>query len=383
MTGVQTCALPICQKKLKQMFLDDWFSLTAQQIKKFYPKINVECWCPEKTYKNPKEFMSSKIKYRQFPVTFSPMYALDLSISMLKELKKEAEKAKKENYKLIIHLHEYHNLHGLLISTFFKNQKIVAQHHGGSWPLKHLRQTKRYKPFFPLFILGQIWENLVIKNISCFYALSQDEIDYLKRKAPNSSVRFQTMGIEDFYYKSIKKNVARKKLKWPLDKKIILFLGRVNYVKGVNYLVDAMGKLKDVELKIIGWGEQLEELKDYTKSKRLTNVEFLGPIFGRKKIDYMSAVDAFVLPSTKEGASVSTMEALAQNLPSVVTDVGGMALMVQNGKEGIVVKPKDSEKIVNAIREILKWKGRNIRQHAQKYRWKKIIENTVKDYLNH
>ena len=36
------------QKKLKQMILDDWYSLTAKQIKKYYPKIDIECWTPEK-----------------------------------------------------------------------------------------------------------------------------------------------------------------------------------------------------------------------------------------------------------------------------------------------------------------------------------------------
>ena len=133
------------QKPLKQMILDDWYSLTAQQIKKFYPEIEVECWTPERTYKTKKSFIHSKIKYQQFPTIFSPMYGLDLSIQMLKEMKREIKKAKRERYKLIFHLHEYHNLHGLIIATLFKGENIIGQHHGGSWPLKHIKENKKYR----------------------------------------------------------------------------------------------------------------------------------------------------------------------------------------------------------------------------------------------
>jgi glycosyltransferase involved in cell wall biosynthesis len=368
------------QKSLKQMILDDWYSLTARQIKRFYPEIDVECWTPEKVYKKEKHFESYGIKYRQFPTTFSPKYGLDFSIQMLKEMKKEICKARKKNYKLIFHLHEYHNLHGLTIATFFKKANIIGQHHGGSWPLKHIKENKRYRFFFPLFLLAQIWENKVLKNIKYFYALSEDEINYLKKVAPNSKIRFQTMGIEDYYYERMKKEVARKMLKWPLDKKILLFLGRLIPVKGITYLIDAMENLKDIELKVIGWGDQEKEYKKYTKLKKLKNVEFLGSFFHKEKLPYLSAADVFILPSSKEGASVSVMEAMARNLPIITTDIGGMPLMVKTGEEGMVIRQKNSKDIVKAVREILKWKKKDVKKSAEKYRWKKIIDDTVKDY---
>lgn len=368
------------QKTLKQMILDDWYSLTAQQIKKYHPEIEIECWTPEKAFKMQKEFLHSKIKYRQFPTTFSPMYGLDFSIDMIKELKKEFKRAKEENYKLILHLHEYHNLHGLIIAIFFKNQKIIGQHHGGSWPLKHLKESKKKRYFFPFFILGQVLENLALKNIKCFYALSQQEVNYLKKKAKNSKIKFQTMGIEDYYFNSMKKKDSRKKLKWPINKKIILYLGRIIPVKGIGYTIDAMEKMKNMELKVIGWGEQ-EKFENYAKLKKLKNVEFLGPIFNEKKLPYFNAADIFILPSSKEGAPVAVMEAMAGNLPSVVSDIGGTTLMIKNGKNGIIINQKSSEDIVRGIKKALKIKNKNINEHAKVYRWEKIIENTIKDYV--
>jgi glycosyltransferase involved in cell wall biosynthesis len=357
-----------------------WGTQVAREIKKYHPKIDVECFFPEKIEKREKEFVYQNVKIRIFPTTFSPMYALDFSIPMLKAIKEEIKMAKEENIKLILHIHEYHNLHGLIIPYLFKNEKMIAQHHGGSWPLKHLRQTRAFKFFFPFFILGQFLENSILKNIKYFYALSQDEIDYLKKIAPNSKVKFQTMGIEDEYFKNVNKKTARKKLELPLNKKIIIFIGRINEVKGIRYLIDAMEDLKEVELKIIGYLQKVEEFKTYAESKNLKNIEFLGGVFGERKRLYLSAADALILPSMKEGAPVTVMEALARNTPVVVTNIGGVPLMIKDKREGVIIKQKNSKEIIRGVREILGWKNKNIQKYAEKYRWKEIIDNTIEDY---
>jgi len=76
------------------------------------------------------------------------------------------------------------------------------------------------------------------------------------------------------------------------------------------------------------------------------------------------------------------MEALARNTPVVVSDVGGVSLMIENKREGIIIKQKNPEDIVKGIREVLNWKGKNVRKYAEKYRWKRIVDNTVEDYNN-
>lgn len=369
------------EKDLKKLYLNDWYAKTAKQLKNFYPEIDAECWAPEKLNQKNEEIYFDKIKFRFFPVTFSPAYALDFSIQMIKELKEEIKKSKEERYELIFHIHEIHNLHGLMIATLFKNQKIIVQHHGGSWPLKHLKQTKRYKLLFPLFLLAQIWENRALKNVKVFYVLSKDEIDYLKKMAPNSDIKFQTMGIEDEYFKNASKEKAKKKLGLQ-NKKILLFIGRINDVKGVGILLETMNKMKDeknIELKIIGFGPQEDKFKKYVKDNNLKNVEFLGGVFGEKKLLYLSASDVFVLASSKEGAPVTVMEAMARNVPCVVTNVGGVSLMVEENKNGLMVK-RDADSFVNGIKQVLNWKKKDIKKYAERYKWRKIIDNTVKDY---
>ena len=116
------------------------------------------------------------------------------------------------------------------------------------------------------------------------------------------------------------------------------------------------------------------------KKNKINNVEFLGGIFGEKKLLYLSAVDAFILPSAKEGAPVTVMEAMARGTPSVVTNVGGTPLMIKNGKNGIILPSRNLKELVKGIKNILEWKGRNISKYAEIYGWERIIENTVKDY---
>jgi len=368
------------EKELKKLVLNDWPAKVSKQIKKFYPEIEVECWAPEKMYNKEEQYEEFGILFRFFPVTFGIRYALDFSIQMLRELKKEIKKSKKENYKLIIHFHEVHNLHGLLIASFFGKENVIIQHHGGSWPLKHLKESNNKMWFFLFFVFAQWWENLVLKNIKNYYVLSQDEKGYLEKVAPNSNIRFQTMGIEDDYFKIGDKKIARKRLKIPLDKKMILFIGKIAEVKGMSFLLKSMKNLRDVELKLIGFGPEEKKFKDYIEENKLKNVEFLGGVFGEEKLDYLCAADSFVLPSLKEGAPVTIMESLARNTPIVVTNVGGVPLMIQNGEEGIIIKQKNSEEIVKAVKKIIKWKNKNVKKSAERYRWGRIIDDTVKDY---
>lgn len=361
---------------LRKIVLNDWYFKTASQIRKYHPEIEVECWAPEKDNKYYEEFEESGIKLKLFPTNFSPLYGMDFSMQMLLALKQEVERSYGK-HELIIHLHEFHNLHGLLIADLFRNQKIIVQHHGGSWPMKHLRESRNKRYFAPLFWLGQLYENRVIRNVNKFYALSTDELDYLKDKGCDAV--FRTMGIGDEYYKNYDKDKAREKLGIDKDDKLLFFLGRVGKVKGVHYLLEAMKELKDVKLKIAGYGLEREELEKYAKDNNLDNVEFLGGVFGDDKLLYLSACDALVLPSLKEGAPVTVMEAMARNRPSVVSDVGGVKLMI-NEDNGIIIRPRKVKDIVNGIREILIWEEKDIKKHAKIYKWEKIIEDTARDY---
>ena len=209
-------------------------------------------------------------------------------------------------------------------------------------------------------------------------------MEYLKEISPNSKVVFQTMGIGDEYFENMDKNVARKKLGISKDKKILLFIGRVAEEKGVKYLLEAMKEIEKyndkIELKIIGYGKEKDSLEKYSKELELKKVEFLGGKFGEEKMLYLSAADVLILPSLKEGAPVTVMEAMARNLPSIVSQVGGVELMIKNNKNGIIISPKNTREIIESVKKILKWKSIKIKKYAEQYKWEEIIKNTLEDY---
>jgi len=362
-----------------------WNSKVGYQIKKFYPSLDVESWTIERKYKEEEEKIHDGLKFRIFPTIFSKRHGMEVSLKILRALKEEQRKAIKENEKLIIHLHEHHTWQSYLILLFAKkkdNIKIISSHHGGRNPLENLKKYKKLAGFLPGILLMQLFERLFFRKVNIFYSETKDETNYLKNVASKSKIIFQSMGIEEEYFENEKKDSARKKLGLKKDKKYLLFLGRVKTTKGMRELLDAMKNIKEknIELLIVGGGADYEFYKNYTEENKIENVKFLGPIYGDKKLSYLSACDCLILPSYTESCPVSLMEAIARNLPVIATEVGGIPLMIENGREGIVIKPRSDNDIVKAIGEILKWKKKDIRQYANKYKWKNIIENTIKDY---
>lgn len=377
--------LNIGKGKIKKVTSDEWFAQNSKQIKRINPEMSIECWNQERLYSHKLEFKEKNLRFKTFPTIVSIRPGMEFGWPMIKELNQEIENSKKQNKKLVIHLHEYHSWQAYLILLVIKKNKkirIIAQHHGGRSPLKNLEKYKRLFFVLPMFLLMQILENVLFKKIDVFYSLSDEETKYLKKIAPKSKIKFQTMGIGQEYFKREDKEKIKKKLSLDLNKKYFLYIGRIKTTKGIKELLDAMKKVENekVELLIIGGGPDFDKYKNYLIQNKIKRVKFLGPIYSKKKLDYLSACDCLILPSYTEGAPVVLMEAIAKNLPVIATDVGGVNKMIEDGREGIIIKPKSSEEIMKAINEILKWKKKEISKYAEKYKWENIVKETMGDY---
>jgi glycosyltransferase involved in cell wall biosynthesis len=376
---INTSSSSFAVKNFEEDVYRNWYARVAFQLKKFYPKLDVEGWTPETKHKKEKTSEKNRIKFRVFPTNFSLRHGMEISFKMLKALKQEI---KKTEDRLIIHFHEYHTWQVYLFLLFIKrnsNVKIIAQHHGGRSPFGNLRIHKRLILFFPVIALMQFFERFLFKKIDIFYALSRDEINYLKKISPNSIIKFQTMGISKEYFKSVNKKEARKKLKLDQKEKYVLYVGRLKVTKGISELLDAVKEM-DIKLILIGEGKNYDMYKRYAKLKGIKNVSFLGSVYGKKIHLYYSACDSLILPSYTEGAPVVLMEAMAKDLPVISTDVGGIPLMIKNKVNGLLIKPKNSDDIKNAIEHILKKPFKNIKKYAERFSWEGIIKKTVEDY---
>lgn len=131
----------------------------------------------------------------------------------------------------------------------------------------------------------------------------------------------------------------------------LLFLGRLCREKGIRELLfcmPALGeKYPDIRLYLGGIWEDAslkEEAERYPEQ-----VVWTGWISGEDKKKYLEDCDIFVLPTYFEGQSVAVLEAMAASCAVVASDTGGIPMMVTDGENGILVKPRDAKSLLDGL----------------------------------
>lgn len=189
------------------------------------------------------------------------------------------------------------------------------------------------------------------------------------------------------------KGECRKRLGLPLDKKILLFLGYLAPYKGPDVLVKAMTKIiknvPEVELVFAGKGVMRDELEMLSKDLGIKkNVRFAGFVDDDSKAWYYKAADIFCLPSmmSTECYPLTILEAIACGIPIVASKIGGIPDAVKDGENGLLVPPKDSEVLADAIiyllenEDIREKMGKKGAEEIHDYSWAGIAEETEKVY---
>ncbi len=127
--------------------------------------------------------------------------------------------------------------------------------------------------------------------------------------------------------------------------------------KGLQYLIEAMKiinnnlETKNYKLVIIGDGSERESLKLQVENLKLQNSVFLiGRITDAYK--YLKAFDIFVLPSVKEGFPWALIEAMSAKLPVIATTVGANPEIIEDQKNGLLVRPADPQALADAIQKL-------------------------------
>lgn len=144
----------------------------------------------------------------------------------------------------------------------------------------------------------------------------------------------------------------RMRLRLPASSPLIGTVARLVPIKDLGTLLRAICLLPDVHLAVLGDGEQRGFLEELARELRVEGrVHFLG--WWKDIPTAMSDLDAVVLTSLNEGTPVSLIEALACQRPVVATDVGGVRFVVNDGRTGLVVPPRDPATVATAVRRLL------------------------------
>ncbi|MCA9388272.1 glycosyltransferase family 4 protein [Candidatus Berkelbacteria bacterium] len=177
-----------------------------------------------------------------------------------------------------------------------------------------------------------------------------------KRRGIDRQIRIITGGIDlQNYPKRMSTQTIEKKYKLK-GKKVVIFVGKLEKHKGVEYLLRAAPKIKG-EIFILGSGEDQDRLQGIAKDLKLRNVHFLGyfgPEYVRELKEFYRRASVFVFPSTwDEPLGLVALEAMASYTPVVASNKGGIPLAVKNGVNGYLVRARSSKQISDRVNKIL------------------------------
>ncbi len=144
----------------------------------------------------------------------------------------------------------------------------------------------------------------------------------------------------------------------------LVTIGRMSPSKGIEYSLDAVRDLVNegfsISYRIIGNGPSRQDLIDYAAELDLGSVvSFENAVDVNKVAEILRDSDILVAPSIvasngqTEGIPNVIKEAMASGVPAIGTDVGGVAELIDHGKNGFLVRQKDSDAIVDCVRTIL------------------------------
>ncbi len=139
-----------------------------------------------------------------------------------------------------------------------------------------------------------------------------------------------------------------------MDGPTLAFAGRLTAQKALGDALAALAQVDGVDLLIAGDGDQRGPLEALVAELALgARVRFLGPLPRDRIVELFHAADASILSSSWENFPHTVVEALAAGTPVIATAVGGVAEVVRDGVNGLLVAPGDAEALAAAIRRFL------------------------------
>ena len=205
---------------------------------------------------------------------------------------------------------------------------------------------------------------------------------------PYEKINVVANGINSTTYSGVEKDYDFRRQYAADNEKIILFMGRLVYEKGVQHLISAMPKIlknyHDAKLVIAGKGGMLDELKAQVEAMGLgQKVYFTGYLNAKQVSKMYKCADISVFPSTYEPFGIVALEAMLAGVPTVVSDVGGLNEIVEHGVDGMKSYAGNPNSLADSILELLfnpqlcesiskkaKTKVKN------EYSWTKIAQDT-------
>ena len=172
------------------------------------------------------------------------------------------------------------------------------------------------------------------------------------------------------------------------NEKIILYVGRLVFEKGVQHLISAMPKIlanyHDAKLVIAGKGGMLDELRAQAFNMGIADKVYFTGYLNSKQVQKMyKCADVAVFPSTYEPFGIVALEAMLAGVPTVVSDIGGLNEIVEHRVDGMKSYAGNANSIADSVLSLLydPQLAANVAKRArikvkENFNWNKIAQDT-------
>lgn len=319
--------------------------------------------------------------FRNISNSVKTKLTIDMPISLIRYLKKTIN-----NFD-IIHLHEHR--HSLAIAThrYAKKNNIpyVLQAHGSVLPFFQKEKMKE--------IFDKVWGFDILHDASKVFALTEVEKEqYLKMGIKQEDIEIVPLGINlEDYTDFPEKGKFKSRLNIDENDKLILFLGRIHEIKGLDLLIKSFNQISNDNIKLAIVGEDYDfkgEVEKLINEFDLNEkVIFPGVLTGSDKIEALIDCDIFVMPSRYESFTTSGLEAMACSKPLILTKNNHIHTWVKDSV-GLVCE-FDTDDLSNCIEKLLNNEklceefgktGRKLIE--EKYNWNKVSKQIESIYEN-
>jgi len=308
--------------------------------------LNIRTKIEQSVYKTDLHNCVKIVRARTLSCKLTEMTSMTISIDTLNFLKRELP-----NFD-VVHAHEYTTFENIILNYYATKHNIpYVLHAHGSLPRIGKASIK--------WFYDQVFGYRILRDASKVIALTEVEArQYEKMGVPRGKIAIIPNGIDLEEYRELPpKGCFKKKFGIDEDKKIILYLGRIHKIKGIDILIKGFAKvvemLENARLAVVGPDDgYLGEIEALVKALKIEDKTLiLGPLFGKDKLEAFVDADVYVLPSRYETSPMTVLEAVACGTPVVLTEKCGIAEYFRD-KVGLVVKPEPKH-IAEALLEML------------------------------
>jgi D-inositol-3-phosphate glycosyltransferase len=247
-------------------------------------------------------------------------------------------------------------------------------------------------------------ENQVIQKVDRILAATQSEVNQLKKlyNADETRITVLPPGVNTDRFYPIPMDEAKEVVGIPKEDRMVLFVGRIEPLKGIDTLIEAMAMLKikckkcPHYLVIIG-GEndnpeeqlsnEMERLKTLSHKLGIEDVIIFAGKRGQDSLPYYySAAEVVVMPSHYESFGMVALEAMACGTPMIASEVGGLRYLIKEGETGYFVPMQNPEILAERMRTLLlngklrHEMGMKAAEYARDYDWSIIAREIIDVY---